>query len=164
MGKRGQYILFAFLALLALATDRASKVVIFRFMEGRSGTPLEVIPGFFSITHSVNTGTAFGMFQNAPSFMLYIPVIVVICVIIFFFLQTQAQDGASAIQLAALGLMLGGAIGNLYDRIVSGRVYDFLLFQAGKYSWPDFNFADIYVVIGAILLGIVLIKDSADER
>jgi len=125
-----------------------------------------VIEGFFYLTHVRNTGAAFGLFRDAPVVLrltFFIGVsIIAIGIIIQFFRQLAPGDRLSAL---ALGLILGGAVGNLIDRIRLGGVGDFLHFILwGGYGWPDFNLADTWIVVGVGLLVLELLASEGEER
>jgi signal peptidase II len=125
-------------------------------------THIQVIPGFFRITHTENTGAAFSLFADSPSHWktaLLIGFSVVAMVIVSLLLWKQAQ--ALTITGIALSLILGGAVGNLWDRVASGRVVDFLLFYVQQYQWPVFNLADSAIVIGAGLLVVEILFHKA---
>ena len=127
---------------------------------------IPVIEGFFYLTHVRNTGAAFGLFQDAPvairlTFFVGIS-IVAIGIIIQFFYKLAPGDRLSAF---ALGLILGGAVGNLIDRIRLLEVIDFLHFVLwGGYVWPDFNLADSWIVVGVSLLVLELLASEGEER
>src|ERR1039457_1997315 len=118
-------------AAAILALDRLTKWWIERHVTFLDS--YRIIPGFFDIIHSENRGVAFGLFNNSTS-----------------------QWRTTLLILGAL--VLGGAAGNLLDRILWGRVTDCLLFYAGQYQWPAFNLAHSAVVIGSGLLVIDLIR------
>jgi signal peptidase II len=117
-----------------------------------------VIPHFFSITHVENSGAAFSLFAEWPH-RVRVPLLVgfstlsmlVVCYLLWTSVRRFTWTGL------ALALILGGAIGNLYDRILYGRVTDFLHFYIGVHAWPDFNLADSAIVCGATLLIIDLL-------
>jgi signal peptidase II len=125
-----------------------------------------IIEGFFYLTHVRNTGAAFGLFRDAPvalrlTFFIGVSTIA-IGIIIQFFRQLAPGDRLSAL---ALGLILGGAVGNLLDRIRFGEVVDFLHFILwGGYQWPDFNLADSWIVVGVALLVLELLASEGEER
>ena len=127
---------------------------------------IPVIEGFFYLTHVRNTGAAFGLFNDAHAairltFFVGIA-IVAIGIIIQFLYRLAPGDRLSAF---ALGLILGGAIGNLIDRIRLGEVVDFLHFDLwGGYSWPDFNLADSWIVVGVGFLVLELLAHEGDSR
>jgi signal peptidase II len=130
--------------------------------------PFPALEPYFRLVHYPNTGVAFGMFPGSNSISILIN-LAIIAGIVYFAFNLPEKNWAI---LLFLGLMLGGAVGNLIDRIQLGHVTDFLLFSLpinGRvYSWPAFNVADSCVVIGTILLGIILIfqetkKDEGRE-
>jgi signal peptidase II len=152
----------AFLGSLAL--DQASKILIDRNLS--YADRIEMIEGFFYLTHVRNPGAAFGLFADGPpeirlTFFISIS-LVAIGIVISFFRQLAPGDRLSAL---ALGCILGGAVGNLIDRVTRGEVVDFLHFRLwGGYAWPDFNFADSFIVIGVGLLILELLASEGESR
>ena len=153
-----------FLALLVVLLDRwtkrivASHIAMYRH--------IQIIPGFFRLTHTENTGAAFSLFADSPSHWkttLLIGFSLVAMMIVSVLLWRQAR--ALTITGIALSLILGGAVGNLWDRVASGRVVDFLLFYFKQYQWPVFNLADSAIVVGAALLVIEILwgKPKVEE-
>lgn len=112
---------------------------------------IAVIPGNFDLRWAQNTGGAFSFMDNQPWFILVVSSLMVIGIIIWAFRMPQKQ----VIVQSAFGLIIGGAIGNIIDRIRYGYVIDFLHFffiKDGKeYFWPTFNVADIGIVVGICL-------------
>ena len=153
------------LALLIVLLDRWTK----RLVAARIAmySHIQIIPGFFRITHTENTGAAFSLFADSPSHwktVLLIGFSFVAMVIVSVLLWKQTR--ALTITGVGLAFILGGAVGNLWDRVASGRVVDFLLFYVKRYQWPVFNLADSAIVVGAILLVIEILwgKSGAPER
>ena len=151
------------LALLVVLLDRWTK----RLVAARIGmySHIQIIPGFFRITHTENTGAAFSLFADSPSHwktVLLIGFSMVAMVIVSVLLWKQARG--LTITGIALSLILGGAMGNLWDRLASGRVVDFLLFYIKQYQWPVFNLADSAIVIGAGLLVIEILWGKSGAR
>lgn len=139
------------LALVVILADRWSKRSVAARIPMYSH--IQVIPGFFRITHTENTGAAFSLFADSASHWktsLLIGFSVLAMVIVSTLLWRQVR--AFTITGIALSLILGGAVGNLWDRVASGRVVDFLLFYVKQYQWPVFNLADSAIVVGASLL------------
>jgi signal peptidase II len=139
------------LALIVVLLDRWTK----RLVAARIPmfTHIQIIPGFFRLTHTENTGAAFSLFADSPSHWktgLLIGFSLIAMVIVSVLLWRQRS--ALTITGIALSLILGGAVGNLWDRVASGRVVDFLLFYVKQYQWPVFNLADSAIVVGAGLL------------
>ncbi len=139
------------LALLIVLLDRWTKHLVAAHIA--MYTHIQIIPGFFRLTHTENTGAAFSLFADSPShwktgLLIGFSVVAMIIVSVMLWKQTRALTITSI----ALSLILGGAVGNLWDRIASGRVVDFLLFYVKQYQWPVFNLADSSIVVGAALL------------
>jgi signal peptidase II len=147
-----------------VALDQITKIYIqTRFMLGES---IEVIRGYFNLTYVQNPGAAFGFLARSPevfrdSFFLIIPPLAMI--LILYFLKTVKDD--DHIQILALSLVFGGALGNYIDRLRVGYVIDFLDFHIQhKYSWPAFNIADSAIVCGIIILFILSFKESIKNK
>ncbi len=139
------------LAAFVIALDRWSKHLVATRIAMYSH--IQIIPGFFRLTHTENTGAAFSLFADSPAHWktaMLIGFSTVAMVIVSILLWKQAR--ALTITGIALSLILGGAVGNLWDRVARGRVVDFLLFYVKQYQWPVFNLADSCIVIGASLL------------
>ena len=114
---------------------------------------ITIIPGFFDLTLVWNRGAAFGVLAQAPEFvrkliLIFASALAVLVAIIYAY---KKQDKLHPIQLYALALISGGAIGNLYDRIFIGAVRDFIDIHIKQYHWPAFNIADISISLGIIL-------------
>ena len=139
------------IALFVLLLDRATKWVIARNIVLHGS--IQVIPGFFRITHVENRGAAFGLFADSPSHWK-IAMLVLFSIVALVIVSTLLWRNSHTMSSTGVGLslILGGALGNLWDRLVSGKVVDFLLFYVGQYQWPAFNVADSAIVIGAGLL------------
>jgi signal peptidase II len=127
---------------------------------------IQIIPRFFRLTHTENTGAAFSLFADSPShwkiaLLISFSVIAMVVVSVLLWRQTRILT----ITGIALSLILGGAVGNLWDRVASGRVVDFLLVYFRQYQWPVFNLADSAIVVGACLLVIEILfhKAPVDE-
>ena len=154
----GKLALFA-VAGIVLVLDRISKAAVSEWMP--YGDSHSVIDGFFNLVHVRNTGIAFSLFaDSAPWFRDWtLPLISVVAVVAILAMLRKQAEMQSASRVA-LALILAGAIGNLYDRLLYGYVTDFLDFYLGSYHWPAFNVADSAITVGAALL----IVDSFGER
>ena len=145
VGRRAFYIT----ALGSLVIDQLSKAVV-RHLIGL-GDSIEVIPGFFNITLSRNYGMAFGTMSSWAPLIILISLASIYAIVKL----RHAREKAAVIALS-LGLLLGGAAGNLIDRLAFGYVTDFLDFYIARdtsaLSWPTFNVADIALVAGVLLL------------
>jgi signal peptidase II len=151
-------------ALFVVALDRWSKHLAATRI--RMYQHITIIPGFFRLTHTENTGAAFSLFADSPSHWkttLLIAFSAVAMVVVAVLLWKQCRTLTTT--GIALSLILGGAAGNLWDRVLHGRVVDFLLFYVKQYQWPVFNLADSSIVVGACLLVIEILfrKPSANE-
>ncbi len=156
--------IFALASVLSFVADQATKIWVDANLTFADRMP--VIDGFFYITHVRNPGAAFSTFVTLePRLRLtfFISVSVVAIGIIFsFFRKLAPGDRLSAL---GLGLILGGAFGNLIDRITRGEVVDFLHFRLWSgYSWPDFNLADSFIVTGVALLVLELLATEGETR
>jgi signal peptidase II len=153
------------IALLVLVLDRAAKWIVARDISLHE--TVQVIPGFFRLTHVENRGAAFGLFADSPS-EWKIAVLVLFSVVALAIVSVLLWRNSHAMQSTGIGLalILGGAVGNLWDRLLSGRVVDFLLFYIGQYQCPAFNVADSAIEVGASLLVIEILfaKSPAPEK
>ncbi len=153
-----RYGILAITAGLILIADIVTK----RIVEAQIPlyTSIPVIGPYLSWTHTQNTGAAFSLFQNGGAFFIVIA-IVVSAVIVYYAPRLPAGDWLSRV---ALGLQLGGALGNLLDRLRQGYVTDFIHFQIPEigFDWPVFNIADSAIVVGVIAL--IVISLFRDRR
>ncbi|HZE26620.1 MAG TPA: signal peptidase II [Terriglobales bacterium] len=159
---RKYHFLIAFFVVLL---DRLAKLAVERKIPLHDG--IQIIPGFFRLTHLENRGAAFGLFADSPSqwkvgilVLFSVAALVVVSVLLWKSSHAMSTTGVG------LALILGGAIGNLWDRLAAGHVTDFLLFYIGTYQWPAFNVADSAIVVGAGLLvfEILFTKTPAQEK
>lgn len=110
---------------------------------------IEIVP-FFNLTISFNTGVSFGMFRE---FLMQQPLLLAgMSVVVAAALFVWAVRTTKRIEKIALGLITGGALGNVVDRVRHGAVTDFLDFHVGDWHWPTFNIADVMISIGVMLL------------
>ena len=156
--------LFLGALLVSLPIDLATKEWVLRSIH--YGAEITIIPGFFSLTHVRNPGAAFGILATSPEgvriFFFIGVAIFAMGLIVSFYRNLAPGDRLASL---SLGMILGGAAGNLLDRLRHGEVVDFLHFTLWSgYSWPDFNFADSFVVVGVILLVIELLASEGESR
>lgn len=128
---------------MAFALDQITKALILQFLSDRSSLP--VLPGLFHLTLIRNTGVAFGLFQGY-GLLITLATLALLGAVV----RSSLRKGQGRLVLVCLGLIVGGAAGNLADRIRFGAVIDFLDFRV----WPVFNVADICVTVGAVLLAV----------
>ena len=154
---------FFIIAAIVLLLDRVAKWAVASNIQLHDY--VTVIPGFFQLTHVQNTGAAFGLFAESSA-QWKVGALVSFSVIALFIVSALLWKNSHALSTTTVGLslILGGAMGNLWDRMVSGHVVDFLDFYVGSYHWPAFNVADSAIVIGAILLvsEIVFAKSTSE--
>jgi len=130
------------IASLVIIIDRFAKFLVFNnLLEGQS---IGVVPKIFHITLVLNTGAAFGLFKEKNQFFI-VSSFIVAALIFLYVIFDKEKD---IFKLSALGLILGGAIGNLIDRVLFGYIIDFLDFRV----WPVFNIADSAITVGSVLL------------
>lgn len=136
-----QWLSFAAVAISALGADQLTKWLVSSRLEfGDSVT----VAGPLKISHVQNSGIAFGLFSQAAPLVIVLTSAIVLGMIFFF-----AHSGARHPLLpAALGLVIGGSVSNLFDRVTSGHVTDFIDFS----FWPSFNLADSFIVLGVAVL------------
>ena len=139
------------ISVVVIALDRLTKWIIAERLSLHDG--IQVIPGFFRIIHTENRGAAFGLFADSPS-EWKVGLLILFSLIALLIVSALLWKNSHSMTTTAVGLalILGGAVGNLWDRVVSGHVVDFLLFYIGQYQWPAFNLADSAIVVGAGLL------------
>src|SRR5947208_12506500 len=139
------------IATLIVFLDRLTKTLVAQRITLHDS--IDVVPGLFRLTHVQNQGAAFGLFSDSPSewkvAMLILFSLAALAVVSALLWKNGNALNATAI---ALSLVFGGALGNLWDRVASGKVIDFLDFYFGSHHWPAFNIADSAIVVGALLL------------
>ncbi len=156
-------IFYLFVSVAALVLDRLTKWQVQRRIELHDS--ISVIPGFFRIAHLENPGAAFGIFSDTPTpfklgLLIALSAVALVVVTILLWKSSTSLSSTSI----GLALILGGAIGNLWDRVLHHRVTDFLLFYHHQYEWPAFNLADSAIVVGAGLLVLDLLFSQAPRE
>ena len=142
-----------------LALDLAAKAAAGRFLS--PGEALPVIDDFFNLVLAYNTGAAFSLLagEGSPEQSLKMALLAVLALLPFLYFFIQAAPGDLP-RLSALGLILGGALGNIHDRLRWGAVVDFLDFHWRGLHWPAFNIADTAICLGAGLLGLSIWREK----
>ncbi len=160
--KRDILILLTTAALVLLA-DQVSKYFVTAWLEeGQSWDITSWLAPFFRITYVTNTGAAFGLFPQWGGFLIVVAAVVIVAIIVYY---RHLSDGQWLIRIA-LGLQLGGAIGNnLVDRLRQGYVVDFIDLNFWPlHNWPIFNLADTAVVAGVTVLALVMLWEEWCEQ
>jgi signal peptidase II len=164
MTKNSARVLYLLIALIVVLLDRWSKRLIAQRVALYAH--IQIIPGFFRITHTENTGAAFSLFADSTAPWrtgLLVGFSMVALLVVFVLLWKNNPN--HFVTGIALSLIMGGALGNLWDRLARGRVIDFLLVYVKQYQWPVFNLADSAIVVGAglLILEILFHQSSRQE-
>lgn len=144
------------IGLIIFILDRISKQIVISTMKIEKS--IVIIKNFFSITLAKNTGVAFSLLDGK------IDIIIILSIPILLFLINMIKKNNRKEEIICYYLILGGALGNLFDRIIFGYVIDFLDFNIFGYHYPTFNIADSSIVIGVILLLIISIKKEGEDN
>jgi len=151
-------ILLWMVTVLTIIADQGSKILVAKRME--LGQSIPVLGNFFRLTFIRNAGSAFGIFLGGGWFYLLASILAII--LIFFYLRKMSAGHLwSRISLA---LILGGALGNLIDRVRYGMVIDFLDFGIDRLRWPVFNLADAAITVGVALFLLFMFQKKAEDR
>jgi len=139
------------IAAIVVLVDRLTKAVVADRISLHDS--VDVVPGIFRLTHVQNQGAAFGLFSDS-SFPWKVALLILFSIAALAVVSALLWKNGDALNATAIALSLvfGGAVGNLWDRVTSGRVIDFLDFYLGQHHWPAFNIADSAIVVGALLL------------
>jgi len=155
--RKASWLLLLPIAALVLVLDQLSKAWVLRHIPlGESWAPIPSLARIFTFRHVTNTGAAFGLFPNGGTIFLAIAVVVIVAIIVY----TRYLSVERWPVLLSLGLQLGGAMGNLVDRLRFGHVVDFLDFS----FWPTFNVADSAIVCGVALLAYLVLTEKETGR
>tara|TARA_B100000029_G_scaffold512416_1_gene609006 strand:+ start:1461 stop:1940 length:480 start_codon:yes stop_codon:yes gene_type:complete len=150
---RSVRIIFSFaIPLFIIALDIVTKLLITEFLNPGDVWPSSDWP--VRITYGTNTGAAFGLFQGGGIFLIFASIVGIVLVGFYFL-----RSGLKSSLRIALGLILGGACGNLIDRVIKGEVPDFIKFP----EWPTFNVADSAITIGVVLLLWVIYHETKSQ-
>ena len=139
------------LSLIIFILDQVSNAIISAFI--KLNDSLSIIKNFFSLTYINNNGASFGILQNGKVFLIILSLIAIL--ILIRYLNSFKNNTKN---IFGFGLLIGGILGNLSDRLLFGYVRDFLDFKILNYNFPVFNLADTFIVIGVFLLIIAIIK------
>lgn len=147
------------LAASVAALDQATKAAALARLDWNR--PLEVLPGFFSLTLVVNTGAAWGLFRDRGYWLTLLAILALVLLVA----ARRHFTATGPLPRIALGLLCGGILGNLVDRVARGHVVDFLSFRFRAFEWPAFNVADsaICVGVGLYILDSFLRGDPSEK-
>ena len=154
---------FYLIALAIVLVDQVTKAIVLRSM--RLGQSIPIVPGYLDLTFVLNPGAAFSFLATLPEsirnpFFIAISVAAAILIILYRARHLRGNRLASV----SLGLVLGGAVGNLIDRLRFGVVVDFVDAHVHQYHWPVFNVADSAISVGVTLLLLEMLLDWRRER
>ena len=152
LASRFRKLRYLLVSLAVIVLDQWTKWLVEAHLPHHSTHP--VIPGLFNLTHVRNTGVAFGLFASdgdGGGWLLTVLGLGALIAVGLYFWYTPSRD---RVLLIALALVVGGAVGNLIDRVSSGAVTDFLDVYLGLHHWPSFNVADSAISIGIVLMAI----------
>ncbi len=151
--KKKPYIIAFFFFMI----DIISKQIITHIIDFKKS--IQIINNFFYITHVHNTGAAWSILEDQRILLLIISVFA-----LFLINKIINKEELSQLESLSYGMIIGGIIGNLFDRILFGYVIDFLDFRLFGYNYPVFNLADSFIVIGIIIMAIISIRKDRYER
>ncbi len=153
-------LLFGVSAVVSLVLDQWTKVLARTHLQPLGPWKSKVIiANYFDLRYSENTGVAFGMFQKLPGGRIWLTVVALAALLLVGYYLVRSNPRQYRLHLA-LGLVGGGAIGNLVDRIAFGRVTDFIVWKIGTHEWPAFNIADAALVVGVALMALDMLLDK----
>lgn len=134
--------------------DQITKILLFNNLQ--IGLVNPIIKGFFNITLVLNEGAAFSILRYKTAFLIMTSLVVVTFLILYIWKSKYLRD----IEYITYGVLLGGIIGNLIDRIIRGSVIDYLDFNIFGYSFPIFNFADVCIVVAMFTILLFSFKEG----
>lgn len=161
MRETKRYVFVLAVGFVWLVLDQLAKAAVTANLA--LGQGVTVIPGFFDLVHVLNRGAAFGFLNNENStwqFWLFAGAAVLVVGVILNIVRTSAY---SRLLFFGLGSILGGAVGNLVDRVRARAVTDFLDVYWGEWHWPAFNVADIAICLGVAAAALVLLRQPAEQ-
>ena len=146
-----KYKLFSLVFGIGLALDLGTKQWARQLLKPRFPDALTVIPRYFELRYSENTGSAFGLFRSLAGgrYLLLAVGVAALCALAYSLIKADPRRARFG---AELGLLGSGTLGNVVDRLAFGRVTDFVVWKVGSHEWPTFNVADAALVVGLALL------------
>lgn len=156
--KGGERVIYYFIALVIIILDQLSKWFIVNNMT--IGQSIELIPNFFYFTSTRNDGAAWSILEGQMIFFFIITAIVLVIVIYYM----QKLGRFQPLLGTALGLVIGGTLGNFIDRLLRGEVVDFVHVYIFSYNYPIFNIADSSLVVGVVIILIYMFIEGKKEK
>lgn len=142
------------IAIIAVILDQIIKFIITSNL--KVVETIHVIKNFFGITYVQNTGAAFSIFNDSKILLILLSILILIVLVYYITKKNTLKN----FEIITYGVLFGGILGNLIDRIRLGYVIDYLDFNFGSYNYPIFNLADIFIVISGIIVMIKLMKED----
>jgi lipoprotein signal peptidase len=142
-----KYWFFVIAFVLSLALDQGSKLWARDALKPKYPEAVTVVNGYFDLRYSENPGSAFGLFRGIPGARYLLFLVGIGALVVVGTYLKRAEPNARRLA-AELGLLAGGALGNIIDRVAYGRVTDFVVWKVGAHEWPTFNIADAALVVG----------------
>jgi signal peptidase II len=161
---RRKYLLFSSFMLLSLVLDQWTKMMARQDLRPRGPfNPKVILPGYFDLRYAENPGVAFSMLQEIPGgrVLLTLLALMALVMVILYLRKTPVESSRLHV---ALGLVGGGAVGNLVDRVAYGKVTDFIVWKVGVHEWPAYNIADAALCVGVGLILLDMILESRRAR
>ena len=145
-------------ASIVIILDQLIKVLVIHFLQIQK--EVIIIPNIFSLYYTKNTGAAFSILEDQTLLLIIISVVFIMIIHNYI----KKEKSINIITQLVTGLIIGGIFGNLIDRIIHKSVIDYLLFHINDYYFPVFNLADSAICIGALFLGISILKESRNKK
>lgn len=145
------------ITIVSLLLDQIIKIFVINNMNLFDS--INIIDNFFNITYVRNTGAAWSILSGSTLLLIIISLIALVAIYLYFI----RNNNLNRLESISYGLLIGGILGNLVDRIIYGYVIDYLDFKIINYDFPIFNIADICIVISIILIGIIVIVGEINE-
>jgi signal peptidase II len=150
-------LVLASIAALVIVVDQLVKAAVMRYLPPETPwNPISWLRPIVTLNYITNTGAAFGLFPQFGNILVFVALGVVLALVVFF----RRLPSAHWLLPVCLGMQLGGALGNLVDRLRFGHVIDFVDFH----WWPVFNVADSCIVVGVLILAVLLLRDAPQEQ
>ncbi len=150
------YFIVILVSLFVIIFDMLTKYLLIGSLIPNEGDSVDFIKGFINFVHVQNEGASWGIFKGQTIFLIIIS-LVILGVVVWFYVKKVKEEKVSILLSFVVGFLVGGCVGNLYDRIVFGYVRDFINFEF--ISFPVFNIADCAITIGVILLVLYFVLD-----
>jgi signal peptidase II len=161
---RRKYVLFSVFMVISLALDQWTKMMARADLRPRGPfNPKVIVSGYFDLRYAENPGVAFSMLQEIPGgrVLLTLLALLALVMVLLYLRKTPVENTRLHV---ALGLVGGGAIGNLVDRVAYGKVTDFIVWKVGLHEWPAYNIADAALCVGVGLILLDMILESRRAR